>query len=268
MKSAFAHVFPTKPIIGMIHLMPLPGSPKYKGNFQDIVDDARRNLESLEQGGVDGLLIENFFDTPFFKDRVPPETIVAMTKVVSLLREETKLPMGINVLRNDTIGAMAIASLCNCQFIRAHVFSGVTVTDQGIVEGNAGELLRYRRSLDSDILVLADCVTRYAVPLVEQDISVIAEQVWHRANADALIVSGETGHATDIGDINEVTKSVPEAPLLVGSGVTMYNCAELLEKAHGIIVGTYFKQDGDVLNPVDINRVKEMTDLKKQIVSV
>lgn len=194
----FAKLFPSKPIIGTIHLKALPGSPAYDGNIASILDSALADAESYERGGCDGLIIENFFDAPFFKDQVGPETVAAMTRIVTVLRQRTKLPLGINVLRNDGMSAIAIATACECQFIRINVLSWAMLTDQGVIEGKSAQLLRYRRQLQSDVLIFADCLVKHAISIAPLEMELVAADTWERGGADALIISGvATGKTTD-----------------------------------------------------------------------
>lgn len=263
--NRFYRLFPHKPIIGMIHLKALPGSPSYEGSIQSVIDSALTDAQALEQGGIDGMMIENFFDAPFFKDHVQAETIAGMTRVITLIRQQTTLPLGVNVLRNDALSAMAIASVCDCQFIRANQLSWAMLTDQGIIEGKAAELLRLRRNLGSEVLVFGDCLSKHASPLVPQSMKLVAMDTWERGGADALIVSGvATGHATDIQDVRDAKKGAPDAPVLIGSGVTPDNGLSLLEVADAIMVGTYFKVDGRVENPVDESRVRGLVQRVKE----
>jgi hypothetical protein len=265
-RTGFDQLFPEKPIIGMVHLKALPGSPDYAGSFKQVIDSALRDVQSLQAGGVDALVIENLADAPFFKDDVGPETVAAMTRIATLIRERTALPIGVNVLRNDAISALAIAAACDCQFIRANVLTWAVLTDQGIVEGRAAQVLRYRRQLQTNVLVFADCLVKHAFPLVPQPMELVALDTWERGGADALIVSGvATGHETDFQDVLAARQGAPDAPLLIGSGVTSDNIHKFLPMVDGVLVGTYFKVDGRVENPVDQSRVRALVSLKKAL---
>src|SRR5262249_48357242 len=146
----FHKLFATsKPIIGMVHLQALPGSPDYAGSMKAVLESALRDADGLEQGGVDGIMIENFFDSPFFKDQVGPETVAAMAAIITAIRQRTALPLGVNVLRNDGMSAIAVATACGCQMVRINQLSWAMLADQGILEGKAAQILRYRRQLES-----------------------------------------------------------------------------------------------------------------------
>lgn len=265
-RERFSRLLPNKPIIGMIHLKPLPGAPTYEGKLGEALDSALQDADTLEQGGVDALMIENFFDSPFFKDQVGPETVAAMTRIIAAIRQQTSLPLGVNVLRNDGISAIAIATACDCQFICVNVLSWAMLADQGIIEGKAAQILRYRRQLLSDVLIFADCLTKHAVSLAPQAMDVVAMDTWERGGADALVISGvATGKETDRDDVIAARRGAPDAPILIGSGMTQDSVESLLEIADGAIVGTYFKRGGRVENPVDIFRVRELVSQKKAL---
>jgi membrane complex biogenesis BtpA family protein len=211
-------------------------------------------------------LIENLFDAPFFKDQVSQETVAAMASIVTIIRQQTKVALGVNVLRNDVISAMAIATVCKCQFIRANLLSWALLTDQGIIEGKAAQLLRYRRQIQSDVLIFGDCLSKHAFPLTEQPMELVALDTWERGGADALIISGvATGHETSREDVLAAKKGAPDAPILIGSGINQENVKTLLPIVDGIMVGTDSKVDGKVENPVDVSRVRALVDLKKSL---
>ncbi len=256
-RTRFTQLFPAKPTIGTIHLKALPGSPEYAGQIKPIVEAAVRDAETYEREGCDGIIIENFFDAPFFKDQVGAETVAAMAKVATIIRAQTNLPLGINVLRNDGLSAIAIATACECQFIRVNVLSWAMLTDQGVIEGKSAQILRFRRALQSDVLILADCLVKHAVPIAPQSMELVALDTWERGGADAIIVSGTgTGKATDLEDVVAARRGAPDVPILIGSGMTRDNVGAFLPLTDGFIVGTYFKRDGAVGNPVDPERVR------------
>ncbi len=149
-----------KPVIGMIHLKPLPGSPDYD-NFDEVIDFAINDAKALVEGGVDGFLIENFGDKPYFKE-VPKYVLPFFTRVAHEIKKEFDLPLGINVLRNDVVAALAIATAINAEFIRVNVHTGIAFTDQGIIEGKAYETLRLKRILKSNAKIFADVHVKHA----------------------------------------------------------------------------------------------------------
>ena len=247
----------TKPIIGMLHLPPLPGSPRYAGDRQALRTHVLNDAKALQQGGVHGLMLENFGDVPFFPGSVPPHTVTHMTALALAVREQVDLPLGINVLRNDALSAMAVAHAVDASYIRVNVLSGACLTDQGIITGKAAELLRYRKQIAADhIKVLADVQVKHAAPLAERPLEQEAEELIERAGADALIVSGAgTGKPTDIVDVAQLRQAFPMANLLIGSGVTADSLADLARYADGFIIGSHFKPGGQSDQPIDPARI-------------
>lgn len=256
----------TKPIIGVVHLMPLPGSPRWSGDLRAVLDHAREDAKALVSGGASGIIVENYGDVPMRKGQVGPETVAAMTLAVEAVKETASLPLGINVLRNDAKSALAIAAICGAAFIRVNVHTGVMVTDEGIIEGRADETLRYRQALGCDVKIFADVLVKHAVPLGEQDHWHAARTAKERGLADALIVSGAmTGEEASVDDVRIVKSAVRDTPVLVGSGVDENNVTNLVAVADGAIVGTSLKREGQVFNPVDRQRVRRIVDLAASV---
>lgn len=248
----------TKPIVGMVHLGPLPGSARDSGDLDQVIARAVADARTLAAAGIDGLMVENFFDAPFCKSRVPPATIAAITRAILAVREAVDLPIGVNVLRNDVESAVAIAHVCGCAFVRCNVYVGAAVTDQGIIEGAAREALAARRALDAGVRIWADVGVKHAVILGNAPIADQASDAVERGLADALIVTGPaTGSATPIERIREA-KDATNAPVLVGSGLTAESAPTLLSVADGAIVGTSIKRDGRPDAPVDADRVRAL----------
>lgn len=254
------------PLIGMVHLRALPGAPGFAGSLTAVADAALGDAARLAEGGVDGLMIENFGDVPFFKGRVPAETVAAMTRVAGQVRDAVDLPLGINVLRNDGLSAVAVASAVGAAFVRVNVLSGAAVTDQGVIEGVAAELTRYRAALGAgDVKLLADVRVKHAAPLVERPLREEVEELVHRAGADAVVVSGSgTGKPTDAALVAEVAGYAAGRPVLVGSGVTPAAVPAFLPSAGGLIVGTWVKAGGDVAAAVDPDRVRAVVSAVKE----
>jgi len=266
MSELLEKIFKTrKPIIGMIHLKPLPYSPLYKGSFEEVIESAMKDAKALVEANIDGLLIENYGDKPYFKNEVELHTIASMGIVEWEIKKNFNVPIGINVLRNASKVAMAIASITGASFIRVNVHAYALITDQGIIEGNAAELLRYRTQLNSNVKIFADVLSKHAFPLFNYDIQRIARDTYFRALADALIVTGpETGKPLSLDDLIKV-KETTNAPVLAGSGVNIDNVESILKHADGAIVGTYFKKDGIINNEVDEERVLNFMKLVEKI---
>ena len=249
-----------KSVIGMVHLPPLPGSPRYEGSFDKVRETAIRDADALATGGVHALMMENFGDVPFHPTRVPAHVVASMTAIAAAIRKRFDLPLGINVLRNDGQSALAVAAATGSTFIRVNVLCGARVADQGLIQAIAHDLLRDRATLRADhIKILADVDVKHSAPLAPRDLKDEVEDTLHRGLADALIVSGAgTGKTTDPEKVRQVKSFAPQTPLLVGSGITADTVAGYLPFADGFIVGTSFKERGNAANPVDVQRVREL----------
>ncbi|CAI8033501.1 Photosystem I biogenesis protein BtpA [Geodia barretti] len=251
-----------KILIGVIHLLPLPGSPRWNGNLKSVMNRAKMEAGILQDGGAQGVIVENFGDSPFRTGRVDPETVAAMTLAVEHVRGAVSIPVGINMLRNDAISALGVAVATGSEFIRVNVHYGVMATDEGIVEGEAHETTRRRRSLNADVQILADVLVKHAEPMGQKDIGLVAQETTRRALADGLIVSGPaTGQPTNSFDVSVVRRAVPDGFVLVGSGINDHNVWRILEHADGAIVGTSLKKEGIVTNPVDPERVSRLAEI-------
>ncbi|HWH68879.1 MAG TPA: BtpA/SgcQ family protein, partial [Candidatus Sulfotelmatobacter sp.] len=154
-----------KLLFGVVHLQPLPGSPRSRGDLEAIIRFAVKDAQAYERGGAHALIIENFGDVPFTQASVGPETVAAMAAAGRAVRQGVKLPLGFNVLRNDPRAALALCAACQGSFIRVNVHTGAMLTDQGIIQGNAYDTLRYRRQICPEARILADVHVKHAVPL-------------------------------------------------------------------------------------------------------
>jgi len=239
-------------LIGMVHLRALPGSPAYRGSLEEVLERAVADARTLTEAGFDAIMIENFGDAPFFPGTVPAATIAAMTRAVQAVAEASNLPLGVNVLRNDAVGALAVAAATGAAMIRVNVLSGTMFTDQGPIVGRAAEVARARKELGIEVAVLADVFVKHATPPPGLTIEDAAIDTWERSGADALVISGSgTGRPIDTNDLERVHAAVPDAPLVIGSGADQANIAGLLKTATSIIVGSSLKPSGDVSAPVD-----------------
>lgn len=250
----------TKPIIGVVHLLPLLGSPGQTAPLSDIRARAFADAKALIDNAIDGIIVENYGDVPFFPDRVEAHTVAAMAIITNELRDRhPKTPIGVNVLRNDANSALAIAAVANADFIRINVHIGAMLTDQGVIQGKAHDTVRYRSAIKSDVKIFADVAVKHAVPIGQINLASIAQDTYYRGLADALIVTGTgTGEPTDLKQLKTVREAVPQAKAFVGSGVTIDNVAETLQCADGVIVGTSIKRDGVATNEVDPDRVQAL----------
>jgi membrane complex biogenesis BtpA family protein len=262
--KSLADLFPApKPVIGMVHLWPLPGAPGYTGyTVQKIVDHAMRDAEALVGGGVDGLMVENMWDLPYNVGAgVKPEAMTAHAVVAAEIVKNFPVPVGINVIHNGGVVCLSIAVASGARFIRVCILTGARVWDTGEFDhGCAAELLRKRKELHAEgIHIFADVDKKHSVPFPGIDLATHIE--WTEFyGADALIVSGSfTGKSPDLEKVREA-KRLAHRPLLIGSGTTIENVSSLLEFADGIIIGTGLKKDGVMENPVDPARVRALLD--------
>ena len=252
----------SKAFIGVVHLLPLPGSPRWGGSMRAVIDRAKEEAHILEQGGVNGIIVENFGDVPFRTGRLDPETVAGMAVTMGRVEEMVNVPVGINMLRNDAISALGVATVIGAKFIRVNVHYGVMAAEEGLIEGEAYQTMRHRKDLGADVKILADVLVKHAVPLGSVDLGQMARETSQRGLADGLIVSGAaTGLETASSDVSIVRQSVPDSPVLVGSGITEENARRVMELSDGAIIGTSLKEGGDVNNKVDPERVRRMAEI-------
>lgn len=237
----------------MVHLEPLPGAPGFGGSMSVVLERARTDARMLLEAGYDGIMVENFGDAPFFADDVPKVSIAAMALAVAEVAS-VGLPTGVNVLRNDALGALAVAAATETSFIRVNVLSGMMYTDQGPIVGQAARIARVRRELCPGTAIIADVFVKHATPPAGLSLVDATNDLVERAGADAVVVSGSgTGSPTNLDDLRTVAKH-SHLPVYVGSGATAETIAEILSIGDGAIVGSATKIDGIVTNPVDSER--------------
>ena len=249
-------------ILGVVHLKSLPGSSSNKLNLDEITKLAQSDIDNLTKAGVSGVIIENFGDVPFVKNDVSKRTVASFTSVIQNLDIDSKFKIGINVLRNDGIAALSIAEATNADFVRINVLNNVMMfTDQGVIEGEANQIAEFNQSLNKDIEIFADVFVKHAVPPEGSKIENHAEELINRAGADVVIVTGDgTGHEIDIDDLNKVRDIVPSGKLAIGSGVDETNIDKYKDIADILIIGTSFKLDNNVENPVDFEKTKKIIE--------
>ncbi len=257
-----------KPVIGMVHLWPLPGAPGYSGyGMQTILDNALRDAEALVQGGVDGLAVENMWDLPYYVgNEVKPEAMTAQAVAAAEVVKSFPVPVGINVIHNGGIVCLSIAVAARARFIRVCILTGSRLWDTGELDhGCAADLIRKRKELCADdIHIFADVDKKHSVAF--PGLSLATHIEWTEFyGADALIVTGRmTGSAPDIEKVREA-KSLAARPVLVGSGSNRENIGAFLQYADGVIVGSSLKKDNVMQNPVDIQRVREYMDAVRAV---
>jgi membrane complex biogenesis BtpA family protein len=241
-----------KKLTGVIHLLPLPGSPRAGDvSMAEHVKVARNGARALAEAGFDAVIVENFGDAPFFATRVPPVTISAMTAcVLAAIEAAPKLAVGVNVLRNDAESAIAIARCTGASFVRINVHTGARVTDQGVVQGDAATTLRTRAAIGAEsVAIWADVDVKHSSPLgAPRPIAQEVSDVVLRGLADAVLVTGEgTGKTVDLAKLAAV-KAATDRPVYVASGATIEALPVLANHADGVIVGTALKR-GPAIDP-------------------
>lgn len=259
----------SNPVIGVVHLLPLPHSPRWGGNLQQVIDRAEQEATALASGGVNGLIVENFFDAPFSKDSVDPAVVSAMSLIVHRLQQLITIPVGINVLRNDARSALAIATCVDAQFIRVNVLTGVMATDQGLIEGCAYELMRYRRELGSKVKILADVLVKHARPMSSPNLTTAVHETIGRGLADGIILSGwATGSPPSFEDLELAKAAAQETPLFIGSGASWENIGKLIQVSDGVIVASSLKRRGDITQSIDPIRVRQFVEALEEGVAI
>jgi membrane complex biogenesis BtpA family protein len=252
---------PPYKVVGVVHLPPLPGSAR-GGQARDLpalLEVAQRDAATYAVCGVDALIVENFGDAPFARGAVSQYTVAALTLAAAVVRAETGLPVGVNVLRNDVAAAVSVAAAAGGSFVRANVYAGAAVTDQGLIEGCAEEVQLLIRRLGASIAVWADVDVKHAAPLARRPLGEMAADAVERGLASAIIVTGRgTGQPVEWKDLRAVRAALPHTPVYVGSGATPELIPDLLLYADGVIVGTAAKVDGEIQNAVDPGRVRSL----------
>jgi len=248
-----------KLLIGVVHLKPLPGSPRWEGDMNALIKAALADARAYAEGGADAVVVENFGDVPFTKGALAPETIAAMARAGAAVREAIDLPIGFNALRNDARAGLALCAACDGQFIRVNVHSGAMLTDQGLIEGRAHDTLRERQRLCPQVKILADVHVKHATPLGSESLEDAAKDTVERGLADGLIVSGRgTGQATDPETASRVHQACPMTPVFIGSGASLETIGDMPSSVRGVIVGSSLKRRGQLDNPVDVERVEKL----------
>lgn len=257
------------PLIGDIHLPPLPGTPRYKGDsMASIVERALRDVEAFEKGGMDGIILENHGDIPFLQpDEIGPEIIAAMSAIATRVIANAGVPVGINLLANGAIGGLAIAKASGARFIRVNQWVNAYVANEGLVEGESGRALRYRKQIDAgDVAIFADVHVKHGSHAIVADrpVSEQASDV-EFYDADVTIASGNrTGDEIPEQEIVAI-RAGTRLPVIAGSGITAANVAKILPLLDGAIVGSSLKKDGVWWNPVEIERVRALVEAAKPL---
>ena len=250
----------------MIHLPALPGTAAGKNaKYVDLVKYALQELESLQKGGVDGVIVENFWDVPYFPEDVPPVTVAAMAAVAGAVVQKASLPVGVNILYNAFHAEISVARAIGASFLRAEVFVDPAISETGLIPASSAILIRERAALFAeDVAILADVQGKNTTPMWARPITESAVDAEKRGLADAIVVTGVgTGKSASLDDLQQV-RNVVGLPLLAGSGVNPKSLAAILSVCDGAIVGSYFKQGGNIQSPTDPERVAELMAVAKK----
>ena len=247
-----------KPVIAMVHLGALPGTPANRRSLREIETQALREAKIYRDAGVHGLLLENMHDTPYLRGHVGPEIVAAMAIIARAVKDAAGLPCGVQILAAANREALAVAHAAGLDFIRAEGFAFAHVADEGIIQSSAAELLRYRRAIGAErVQVWADVKKKHSSHAITADVGI--GETAHAVEfmrGDAVIVTGAvTGDAPKPADVREV-KRATQLPVYLGSGVTAKNAGEFVAEADGFIVGSEFKTSGHWSGAVDAKRVR------------
>jgi len=225
-----------------------------------VVERAQEDAARLVEAGFKGLVVENFGDLPFYRDHVPPVTSAGLTRVCSRLRiDHAELRIMVNCLRNDAETALSVATVCDADAIRINVHTGASVTDQGIIEGDAGHTLRLRRNLGSVARIFADIAVKHAVPLAERPLAIEAADLRMRGRADAILMTGDgTGAPAEVSQVEEIRHGAPDTPLFVASGVSSDNAGQWARLVDGAIIGSSLMHQGRAGHGVDSQRARQI----------
>jgi uncharacterized protein len=250
-----------KPIIGMVHLLPLPGSPLYdaKGGIGKIIEAAARDIEALQEGGVDALMFGNEGDRPYLL-KASPVALASYAFAIGELKPRIKLPFGVNYLW-DPVASVALAVASRARFAR-EIFTGVYDSDMGLWSPDAASAVRLRTDAGrSDLKLMFNINAEFASPMGERSIAQRAKSAVFSSLADVVLVSGPmTGEAVEMSNLQQAKKAVGPIPVFANTGVNIDNVKTVLSVGDGAIVGTHFKAGGDTWKPVDQARVKRFMD--------
>ena len=243
-------------VIGVIHLLPLPGTPRGDYALSTVVERAIIDAKALKNGGVDTAIIENFGDAPFQRGTVEPHVVASLTYIASIIVRETGLRLGINILRNDAMAALGVALAVRAEFIRVNIHTGAAWTDQGLIQGNAYQTLMYRKQLGLQTAIAADILVKHASSAGNWSLIDAAKDALSRGGASHLIITGSaTGSVVDWAAIQRLRETLPSASLWIGSGMTPDQLPQAKRFVQAVIVGTYFHTNGNINQALDTERI-------------
>jgi membrane complex biogenesis BtpA family protein len=247
----------SKPVIGVIHVGALPGTPRSKSSVRELIGLAREEAKIYRECGVDGIIIENMHDVPYLKGEVGPEIVAAMTAIGTEVKSECGLPVGVQILAGANIEAMAVAHAAGLDFIRAEGFAYAHIADEGLIQASAAKLLRYRKMIGAErVQVWTDVKKKHSAHAITADVSLgeTAETVEFMSAACVIVTGSATGQAPKVADVQEA-KQHCHLPVFLGSGISESNIEQFYNEADGFIIGSAFKVDGLWSNTIDPARV-------------
>jgi len=256
-----------KAVISMAHIGAMPGSPLYDadGGMEKLIEGVVSDIEKLQAGGVDAIMFGNENDRPYLLEATP-ESIAAMTAIVSAAKPHLKVPFGVNYLWDPT-ASVAIGAATGASFVR-EIFTGVFASDMGVWAPDCATPSRMRRNLGrSDMKLLFNINAEFAYSLDQRPIGLRAKSAVFSSLADAILVSGPiTGQPADGSELRKAVEAIDGAvPVFANTGVNIDNVTDVMSVASGCIIGTHFKVDGNTWNQVDGDRVKRFMDVVEQL---
>ena len=253
-------------LIGMIHVGALPGTPLNALPLPEIIRQARDEALTYRDSGIDAIMIENMHDRPYVKRGGGPEVTAAMTAIACEVKAASGLPCGIQILAAANREALAVAHAAGLEFIRAEGFVFAHLADEGLIESDAGDLLRFRREIGAEnVQILTDIKKKHSSHAITADLDIgeVAKAAAYFLS-DGLILTGRhTGEEANVADFEAARSQAPELPLIAGSGITAENCNTYLGLADALIVGSSLKSEGNWQFPVDPRRVEALVSAAK-----
>ncbi len=264
----FLEIFPEpKPLIGMIHVQALPGTPNNHLSVREIAARAVHEAQVLSENGMQAIMLENMHDIPYLNRTVGPEIVAALSRVSSEVRAVTNLPLGLQILAGANQAALSVALAAEFQFIRAEGFVFGHMADEGLLQSDAGELLRYRKNIGAEhIQVFTDIKKKHSSHALTADVSLSdTVEAAEFFLSDGVIITGtHTGKPVDQQELAAVYPSA-QLPVLVGSGVTPAGLPQIWDHADAFIVGSYFKQAGLWQNEPDPQRINSLITARSKL---
>jgi hypothetical protein len=266
LKNHFTNVFGTrKPVIAMVHLGALPGSPLYDKNkgLDGLLEAAHADLKALQDAGVDAIMFGNENDRPY-ELTVDTASTATSAYIIGALKDEISVPFGVNMLW-DPMASIALGAATGAQFVR-EIFTGTYASDMGTWTADAGQAMRYRERLGcSDMLMLYNVSAEFAYSLDRRPLPDRARSANFSSIPDAILVSGQiTGEAAEMSDLKAVKAVLPDTPVLANTGVKHETIEDVFAVADGCVVGSALKYDGDTWNAVDPNRAADFMKLVRK----